>query len=148
MPAGEYFGVLPPPSGFSTAKAIHTPVRSGGPAAACVDGTGAVEGEQASSSASGPASYASLVAGILERNKRYPRRALQNGEDGTVEAYFVVNRYGRIIGYRLDQRSGNPEIDAEVISLLKRVRFPPIPDDGGDPERREFTVPLSFRMKA
>lgn len=91
-------------------------------------------------------SYASLVAGILERNKHYPRAALVSETQGVVQAFFVVNRLGRVIGYRIDQGSGFPVLDQEVMRLLKYVRFPPFPDDGGDPERREFRLPITFRM--
>lgn len=93
-----------------------------------------------------PPTYASLVAGILERNKRYPRDAWKSGTEGVVEAYWVVNAQGRVIGYRIENSSGSVPLDQEVVSLLKRVRFPPIPDDGGNPQRREFRLPIIFRI--
>lgn len=92
--------------------------------------------------------YASLVAGILERNKRYPGQAVQRRIQGVVEAYFVVNRQGHVIGYRIEKGSGFPLLDEEVVRLFKRVKFPPIPDDGGDPQRREFRLPIVFRIDA
>lgn len=102
--------------------------------------------EPATGAPSAP-SYASLVAGILQRNKRYPREALQGEIEGVVEAYFVVNRQGHVIAYRIEQGSGFPVLDREVVRLLKYVRFPPIPDDGGDPQRREFRLPIEFRIQ-
>src|ERR1700752_1197003 len=48
----------------------------------------------------GPASSGSLVAGILQRSKRYPRSSLVNGEEGTARLYFVVNAQGHVIAYR------------------------------------------------
>ena len=99
-------------------------------------------------SAPGAASYAAIVAGILQRNKRYPRDALLSSQEGTVLAYFVINQQGHVIGYRIEQTSGISSLDQEVVSLLKRVRFPPIPtDDGGDPQRREFSLPLVFKIE-
>ena len=92
------------------------------------------------------ASYASIIAGILQRNKRYPRDALLSNLEGVVRAYFVINHQGHVIGYRIDERSGIDSLDQEVISLLRRVRFPPIPDDGGDPQRREFNLPIEFKI--
>lgn len=90
--------------------------------------------------------YAQLVAGILERNKHYPTEARRDETQGVVEAFFVVNRLGRVIGYRIERGSGSPVLDREVVRLLKVVRFPPFPDDGGDPERREFSLPITFKM--
>jgi protein TonB len=90
--------------------------------------------------------YAQLVAGILERNKHYPREARASETQGVVAAFFVVNRLGRVIGYRIEQGSGFPILDQEVMRLLKTVRFPPFPDDGGDPDRREFSLPITFKM--
>lgn len=92
-------------------------------------------------------SYASIVAGILQRNKRYPKNALMNGIEGVVEAYFVINHQGHVIGYRIEKSSGERQLDQEVVRLLKFVKFPPIPDDGGNPERREFSLPITFRIQ-
>lgn len=94
-----------------------------------------------------PPSYASLVAGILERSKRYPKDALRNGIMGVVDAFFVVNAQGHVIAYRIEKGSGSKDLDYEVVRLLKFVRFPPIPDDGGDPQRREFRFPITFNIK-
>lgn len=102
--------------------------------------------EPATGAPSAP-SYASIVAGILQRSKRYPREALANDIQGVVEAFFVVNHQGHVIAYRIEQGSGEQLLDAEVLRLLKHVRFPPIPDDGGDPQRREFRLPIQFRIK-
>ncbi len=105
------------------------------------------EQQEESAPSSAAASYASIVAGILQRNKRYPRDALLSSQEGTVRAYFVVNAQGRVIGYRIEESSGISSLDGEVLSLLRRVRFPPIPNDGGDPQRREFTLPLVFKIE-
>jgi periplasmic protein TonB len=93
------------------------------------------------------ASYASIVAGIIQRNKRYPREALLAETEGVVEAFFVVNRQGHVIGYRILKSSGQRVLDQEVVRLLRHVSFPPIPNDGGDPERREFSLPIAFRIR-
>lgn len=94
-----------------------------------------------------PPTYASIVAGILERNKHYPTQAWQSGITGVVEAFFVVNHQGHVIGYRIEKGSGQAILDQEVVRLLKHVKFPPIPDDGGDPQRREFRLPIVFRIE-
>lgn len=102
--------------------------------------------QEASMGTPSAASYASIVAGILQRNKRYPKEALVNDIQGVVEAYFVINRQGHVIGYRIERASGERLLDQEVVRLLKYVKFPPIPADGGDPERREFSLPITFRI--
>jgi protein TonB len=93
------------------------------------------------------ATYAAMVAAALQRAKQYPREALQGQIQGVVVAYFVVNHQGHVIGYRIEESSGQFVLDREVVRLLKYVRFPEIPNDGGDPERREFKLPLTFKIE-
>jgi len=90
--------------------------------------------------------YAQLVAGILERGKHYPTEARRDLIQGVVVAFFVINRAGRVIAYRIEEGSGFSVLDREVVRLLKFVRFPAFPDDGGDMDRREFKLPITFRM--
>lgn len=102
--------------------------------------------EEPTSAAPSAPTYASLVAGIIERNKHYPREALESRTQGVVDAFFVLNHQGHVIAYRIEKGSGFPVLDREIVRLLKSVSFPPIPDDGGDPQRREFRLPIEFRM--
>jgi periplasmic protein TonB len=113
-------------------------------AAAPAEPSPPAEPEQAT--APGAPSYASIVAGILQRNKRYPRDALLSDQTGVVRVYFVINHQGRVIAFRIEEGSGIASLDDEARSLLRRVKFPPIPDDGGDAQRREFALPIVFSI--
>lgn len=88
-------------------------------------------------------SYLALVHGLLEVNKRYPRRAIERGDQGIVVLWFVIDRYGQVINYRIEQSSGSTILDGEVVRLIKRVKkFPMMPDDGQD--FVEITMPIRF----
>ncbi|HEX5056608.1 MAG TPA: energy transducer TonB [Gammaproteobacteria bacterium] len=89
-------------------------------------------------------SYMALVKGMLEANKRYPRRALERGDQGVVVLWFVLDRYGQVMNYRIEQSSGSPILDGEVVRLIKKVgKFPMMPDDLAR-DSIELTIPIRF----
>lgn len=89
-------------------------------------------------------SYMALVRGMLEASKRYPRRALERGDQGVVVLWFVINRYGQVINYRIEQSSGSTILDGEVVRLIKKVnKFPMMPDEVAR-DSLEITIPIRF----
>lgn len=89
-------------------------------------------------------SYMALVRGLLEANKRYPRRAIERGHQGVVVLWFVIDRYGKVINYRIEQSSGSTILDGEVVRLIKKVsKFPMMPDDMAR-DSLEITMPIRF----
>jgi TonB family protein len=89
-------------------------------------------------------SYLALVHGMLEVHKRYPRRALERGDQGVVVLWFVIDRYGQVVNYRIEQSSGSTILDGEVVRLIKRVnKFPMLPDDLTR-DFLEITMPVRF----
>ncbi len=89
-------------------------------------------------------SFLALVHGMLEVHKRYPRRALERGDQGVVVLWFVIDRNGRVINHRIEQSSGSTILDGEVVRLIKRVnRFPMFPDDLTR-DFVEITMPIRF----
>lgn len=94
------------------------------------------------------APYASLVRGVLEKEKRYPREALMSGDQGTAMVYFVINRFGTVLAFRMEKRTGSSSLDAEVKRMMRRIQqFPPVPDNEFvGKERIEFTVPVEFKF--
>ena len=93
-------------------------------------------------------SYLSLVRGILERAKRYPRAAYLNGETGDVLLWFIINKQGTVLGFRVEKPSRVSSLDQETVALIKRVRgFPPVPPEMGNQDRWEFTIPIRFTLK-
>ena len=91
------------------------------------------------------ASYAQVVSGILEANKRYPRQAMLAGQEGTVVLSFIINNQGTVLAFTIDQTSGQPLLDDEVRRLIQNVRFPPFPA-GDREERKSFQVPIVFNI--
>jgi TonB family protein len=88
--------------------------------------------------------YLALVKGILEANKRYPRRALEHGDQGVVVLWFVLDRYGQVINYRIERSSGSAILDGEVVRLIKKVQKFPMMPDATVKDSQEITMPIRF----
>jgi protein TonB len=86
--------------------------------------------------------YLALVNGLLEAYKRYPRRALERGDQGVVVLWFVIDRNGQVINYRIEQSSGSTILDGEVVRLIKRVNKFPMFTENRD--FVEITMPIRF----
>ncbi len=90
--------------------------------------------------------YIDTVRGWLSDNKRYPEQARQRGDEGVVRIYFVVDREGNILEYRILESSGIALLDREVEALLDRAQpLPAMPDDLRR-NRIELTVPIEFSL--
>ncbi len=93
-------------------------------------------------------SYLGLVRGILEKAKRYPREAYLNGETGDVLLWFIINKQGTVLGFRIEKGSRVSSLDKETVALIKRVKgFPPVPPEMGNQDRWEFTIPIRYTLK-
>ena len=94
------------------------------------------------------APYSSFVRAVIEREKRYPREALMSGDQGVAIVYFVINRYGTVLAFRLEKRTGSSSLDAEVKRMMRRIQqFPAVPEtEYAGKDRIEFTVPVEFRL--
>ena len=91
--------------------------------------------------------WRSLVAAMLERNKRYPPEARSRGDRGTANVRFTIDRAGRLVGASLVGSSGSAALDQEAVALVRRAQpFPPPP-----PEVRGGTitivVPVRFNIR-
>jgi len=83
----------------------------------------------------------------LEHYKEYPRRARLRRQQGTALLYFIIDRTGRVLNYRLHQSSGHRILDNEVLSMIQRAQpLPPIPDKI-DREQLELIVPVQFFLR-
>lgn len=62
----------------------------------------------------------------------YPVTALQNGEEGTVQARLQVDPEGRVAGCSIVRSSGHASLDRATCNILrKRARFTPARDSNG-----------------
>ena len=99
-------------------------------------------------SATFKASYQATISAILKRHKRYPSRALTRRQEGTVAITFIINKDGKLAGYRITHSSGHRLLDREVEKMLKRAApFPPFPIDMAQ-EFIRLSLPVDFYIKS
>jgi TonB family protein len=88
-------------------------------------------------------SYRFIVGGMLERVKHYPEHALQRGAKGTATIGFVLDGSGGVASVILLRSSGEAELDAESVALVRRAApFPAAPPGA----QHTFTVEVAFGM--
>jgi len=75
------------------------------------------------------------------RHAYYPPQAGENGEEGTVEVQFVVNRQGKVESVEVKQRSGSPWLDMASVAVWRNAQLPPLPAENTDQ-----TVTVSFKI--
>lgn len=93
------------------------------------------------------ADFMSLLQAWLEKHKEYPRRAQSRRQEGTALLYFVMNRDGDVLDFKLRKSSGYRLLDREVMAMIKRAQpLPRIPDEMGK-EQMELIVPVQFFMR-
>ncbi|MES2680592.1 MAG: TonB family protein [Bacteroidota bacterium] len=83
---------------------------------------------------------------FIQRSVNYPRRARADGVEGKVFINFVISENGELLKYRLIKKV-NPELDAEVIRILKLMpRWNPS-FHNGLPGKTSYNMPINFRLK-
>jgi protein TonB len=80
----------------------------------------------------------------LERHKRYPSGPRLRREEGVAQVRFTIDDSGRVLSVQLARRSGNAELDAEVLALVRRASPVPAPPSGVP---RTITAPVAFRLR-
>lgn len=91
--------------------------------------------------------YVSRIQAWLERHKRYPRRARLLRQEGTAVLYFVMDREGRLEGYRIRRSSGYELLDHAVRAMIERAQpLPKMPASLPQP-RLEIVVPVEFILR-
>jgi len=97
-----------------------------------------------SSSAVAIATWESRLMTHLGRNKRYPADARARGETGTVTVTFSLDPSGKVLSASLQKPSGHPDLDAEVLDLVRRASPLPVPPPGAP---LTITAPVRFSIK-
>lgn len=78
----------------------------------------------------------------------YPKAALENKEQGTVNAWLLVGIDGRAEKCGVETSSGSTALDAQTCSLLiANARFEPARDRSGRPVQSLFQQRLTWRLK-
>lgn len=91
-----------------------------------------------------PARWQSRLLAHLERRKRYPSGAKSRREQGTAYVRFSIDASGNVLSVRLARSSGFPELDQEVVAMVRRASPVPPPPPGVN---REITVPVRFSVR-
>lgn len=91
-----------------------------------------------------PARWQSRLLAHLERRKRYPSGARSRREQGTAHVRFSIDGNGNVTAVRLARSSGFPELDQEVVAMVRRASPVPAPPPGVN---RTLTVPVRFRIR-
>lgn len=89
--------------------------------------------------------YLASVRALIEKKKRYPRRALLRRQEGTVLAHFSVLADGRVENAALSRPSGSDILDNATLQLIKRIRFAPLPQELGD-QPLNISIPVNYHL--
>lgn len=97
--------------------------------------------------ASAKITYQGLLLAHLERNKRYPRLARSQRQEGVPYLRFVATRDGRVLSSRIERSSGHASLDEEALDLLQRAQ--PLPAFTADmvEETIDVVVPIEFFLR-
>lgn len=91
------------------------------------------------------ANYQAMVSAWFESHKHYPESARQRGEEGGVKLRFRVDRFGRVLGYRLLESTGYADLDAGIDQMMRGAQLPPFPAGMTQPQI-EVSVKLRFNL--
>jgi TonB family protein len=80
----------------------------------------------------------------LTRFKRYPESARSRGAEGTPTVAFSLDGGGRVTGAGLSRSSGERDMDAEAVAMVRRAAPFPAPPPGAP---RSFSASIGFRMQ-
>lgn len=91
--------------------------------------------------------YMSVLQAWLEKHKEYPRGARLRRIEGTTLLYFVMDKRGTVIDFRIQKSSGFKILDREVEEMIQRAQpLPQIPEDMNR-DRLELVVPVQFMLR-
>lgn len=91
-----------------------------------------------------PAKWQSRLMAHLERRKRYPSGARSRGEQGTAYVRFRIDDAGNVLSASLARSSGFPELDREVVEMVRRASPVPAPPPGVN---KTITAPVRFTVR-
>ena len=82
----------------------------------------------------------------LQRYKRYPSEALSRSEEGIVLLSFSIDRSGHVLARHIARSSGHPDLDEEVMDMIKRAEPLPAFPASMSQLQLDLTVPIRFSM--
>jgi TonB family protein len=88
-------------------------------------------------------SYTLIVGGMLDRVKHYPETARQRDAKGIAIIGFALDESGGVASDSLLRSSGEADLDAESVALVRRAApFPPPPPGA----QHSFAIEVAFGM--
>lgn len=90
-------------------------------------------------------SYFSLLVAQLIKHKHYPSASRRRGEEGIVKLYFVIDKTGQVLDYRINNSSGFARLDKAAIAMLKKAKLPAFTKDMTQ-NTLEINVPIAFHL--
>jgi protein TonB len=91
--------------------------------------------------------YMAVLQAWLEKHKEYPRSARLRRMEGTTLLYFVMDREGRVLDFRIQKSSGYALLDHEVEEMIRRAQPLPQMPDNMPQARLELVVPVQFLLR-
>ncbi len=91
--------------------------------------------------------YMAILQAWLEKHKEYPRGARLRRMEGTTLLYFVMDRDGKVLDFRIQKSSGYEILDHEVEEMIKRAQPLPQMPDNMRQARLELVVPVQFLLR-
>lgn len=91
-----------------------------------------------------PARWQSRLMAHLERRKRYPSGARSRREEGIAYVRFRIDDGGNVLSASLARSSGFPELDNEVVDMVRRASPVPAPPPGVN---KTITAPVKFTVR-
>lgn len=91
--------------------------------------------------------YMAVLQAWLEKHKEYPRSARLRRMEGTTLLYFVMDREGRVLDFRIQKGSGYDILDHEVEEMIQRAQPLPQMPDSMSQARLELVVPVQFLLR-
>ncbi|MGC4250344.1 MAG: energy transducer TonB [Sphingobium sp.] len=92
----------------------------------------------------GPDSWEGRVLAALHKQRRYPRAAIAQRQQGVPYIRFTMDREGKVLSVRLERSCGFPELDREAVALAKRASPLPRPPEDKPGDTLELVVPVEY----
>jgi protein TonB len=110
--------------------------------------TGKANAVTSGAQAAAQQSYFSMLAALLAKHKQYPIASRRRGEEGIVKLFFIVDREGKVLDFRITESSGSKRLDDAVIKMLKKAD--PLPAFPADmlQQQLEINVPIAFQLNS
>ncbi len=90
--------------------------------------------------------YNELLRSIIYKNLRYPSIARNNKLEGEAKINFTINRYGKLLNYKIIKGTGFVILDNEVKNVFKKIKkFPQFPEFIKE-EALNFNLIISFKL--